>query len=514
MSLETFSISDLWEAAFRHKVKLLLTPLAVLALAAGVILFFPRTFRSEAKIFLQVGRDSVGIDPTATTGQTISLMQSGRDDEVKSTVELLGSRGVMGKVVDELGADYVLRGGPSVLKPRSALIAAVKDAIAGVLSATKYIDPISDREEAILQLEETLGIRSERGSTVIVMTLEADTAVGAQKMLDTLIGVYQKEHMRVHRNEDSGDFFADQQRLLQEQLDAAQAKLLEAKNKMGLASVEERRGTIESQLQSVSLDYYQTQQQLTTARAHIADVRQQLAHIPDRLTSSVTSKPNEGADLLRDQLYERQIQLLDLQSRYQDAHPLVQAVSAQVEEARKVVNAQAVDRSETTKDVNPLHRELTLDLKRQESLVAGLESRLSTLTEQQRLIHEDLEQLNRNEVELDQLARVEQMARDKFFQYANNFEQARMDKALQDEQVSSISIAQSATLDEKPVKPNKLLVALGGVMLALTAPIGWAAASEKMNTRIRGEKDAAGLLDLPVLAEVPDNPLYGRILSR
>ncbi len=507
------SLGDFWEIVFRHKAKLVLLPLLILTLAVGVILYFPRTYRSEAKLFLQVGRESVGIDPTATTGQTISLMQSGRDDEVKSAIEVLGSRGVLSQVVQELGADYVLRGGPESDQQPNPITAAIKQGIGSVVNLLKKIDPVGNDEQAVIEIEEGLTIEAERNSTVLVITYDTKSAVGAKRVLDTLVDIYQREHLRIHRNADSGDFFAEQQELLQKRLDDAQQVHLAAKNRMGLASVEGRRGTLEGQVQSVELDSYQTEQNLATSLARMADIKKQLADMPERLTSAVTSKPNEGADLLRDQLYERQMKLLDLKSRYTDNNPLVQAVSAQVEEAEKVVDAQVSNREETTDDANPLHRELTLDLKKEQSVAAGLESRLATLTDQRKLIMADLEQLNRNEVELDRLARAEQMARDKYMQYTNNLEQARIDKALEDQNVSGVSIAQAATLANKPVKPSKLLFGLGGLVLAASVTLASVVASERLDTRIRGDVDAEQTLDLPVLAAIPDSPVHGRTLN-
>ncbi len=103
--------ASFWELVFRHKKKILFVPVAVGALSVAVILFFPRTYRSEAKLFLQVGRESVGLDPTATTGQTISLMQSNRENEVKSAMDVLLSRSIIASTVDEIGPEVVLAGG-------------------------------------------------------------------------------------------------------------------------------------------------------------------------------------------------------------------------------------------------------------------------------------------------------------------------------------------------------------------------------------------------------------------
>ncbi|QDU90001.1 Tyrosine-protein kinase etk [Pirellulimonas nuda] len=507
------SASDFWEVVFRNKVKLIVLPLVIMTLAVGVTLYFPRTYRSEARLFLQVGHESVGIDPTATTGQTISLMQSGRDEEVKSAIEVLGSRGVLSQVVEELGPDYVLRGGPKSDQTPNPITATIKQGISSVIGVLKRIDPVGDHEQAVIEIEEGLKIEAVRSSTVLVVTYDTKSAEGAKGVLDALVDVYQREHLRIHRNANSGDFFADQQGQLKTRLDEAQNALMDAKNRMGIASVEGRRSTLENQIQSIELDSFQTEQSLATSLARMKDLEEQLDEMPERLVASVTSKPNEGADLMRDQLYERQIKLLDLKSRYTDSNPLVQAVSAQVEEAKKVVDAQSVDRKESTDDANPLHRELTLDFKKEQSQVAGLESRLETLTEQRKIILADLEQLNRNEVVLDRLAREEHLARDKFMQYANNLEQARMDKALEDQKVSGVSVAQAATLAQKPVKPSKPLCLLGGFMLAGAVAVGSVVASEKLNTRIRGDVEAEETLELPVLATIPDSPIHGRTLN-
>src|SRR5215475_9351413 len=76
-------IRTLREMCIRNQKLLIRAPLIALAIGAAVYLFAPRTYRSEAKIFLRLGRESVGLDPTATTGQTLALQQADRKDEVK-----------------------------------------------------------------------------------------------------------------------------------------------------------------------------------------------------------------------------------------------------------------------------------------------------------------------------------------------------------------------------------------------------------------------------------------------
>ncbi len=70
---QSLSTYDFVELLFRHKKKIILCPLLAVGLGVLVMLYCPRSYRSEAKLFLRIGRETVGIDPSATTGQTVSL---------------------------------------------------------------------------------------------------------------------------------------------------------------------------------------------------------------------------------------------------------------------------------------------------------------------------------------------------------------------------------------------------------------------------------------------------------
>lgn len=493
------------EMVFRHKWKVIFIPLLSFAMAATVILFFPRKYHSEAILFLQLGRESVGIDPTATAGQTIALQQSGRDEEVKSAVGVLQSRGVLDKTVERLSPEVVLgESGSFATEPnwmRNALGATVGRAIGWI----KSVDPVSKREEALIELQQSLGVGTERGSTAIQVDVEADSPQLAQAILAQLIDVYREEYARVHRNQHSQDFFLEQREKLRSELDEAQLAVRQAKDEMGLASVDGRRSTLESQVSSIEGEKYDTEQQLATSLARADQLRGQLAKLPERVDTSRTVKPNEGADLLRQELYTLQIRKADLESRYSSEHPLVIAVSNQLDEARKVVDGQTSDRQETTDDVNPIHRELSLLLKQEETAVAGFDSRLDTLNEQLQLVHQDLKVLNSNELKLDELQREVRICEGKFFKYAENMEQARIDQELEKQRISNISISQEPLMFEKPVSPSKALVLLASIFLATAGTAAAVVASERLNDRIRDEDQLTQLLQVPVVAVIPDS---------
>jgi len=488
MPLET----NLRALYFRHKRKLFLIPIICLLGGVLTILFYPRTYQSQAKLFLQVGRESIGLDPTATTGQMVSMLHSGREDEVTSAMEILRSRGVSEKVLDELGAEVILGEDEASNSKSRGIGSAVFSAVGSMIGAMTSLDPISEREEAILEIEKNLDVFADRKSAVIGITYRAKSPHLAQKVLQTIVKIYPQEYLRVHRNGQSHEFFSEQEELLRTQLDAAAGNLRDAKNQMGLASIEERSSLLEQQLHAINLEKLHSDQEVATATARIADLRLQLDRTPEQLVESLKTIPNEGADLLRNQLYSLQVQQQDLLSRYTEEHPLVVAIASQVEEAAKVVNDQVEKREESTQQINPIYRQLSLELKQEESRLAGLKSRLDALTKQQQETHDELKELNGFAVRLDELTREEQLRRSKYMQYSESLEQARIDGQLAEARISNVSIAQAATLSERPVNPRKSLVALASIMLALAGTASAVMVSERLYPSTTQSSDQTG----------------------
>lgn len=515
---ETTSIYQILEVLFRHKKKVVMIPAVVLTIGLGIALFAPRSYRSEAKLALQVGRQSVNIDPTAATGQAmIGIQQMGREGEVMTAMDLIKSRGVIAKVVDRVGEDYVLRGGPE----GSGQSNAVSDAYDATLGAAtsyaiktiKSIDPISDREEAIIEIEENLVVDAERDSTLIVVTYSTDSPEGAQEVLKTLVEVYQEEHLRIHRNEDSKQFFTDQEEDFRDKLDAALNLVREAKDEIGVASIETRRQNLEGQLQTITMSAYQAETERNADVAELRELLRQLDDQPERLVSSKKSIPNEGADLMRDQLYELQVRQADLKARYSSSHPLVVAISRQVEEAENVVDDEKAVREETTDDINPLHRQLLLAAKQKESSIASLDARLKALKDQDETIRGDLAKLNKDYVRLAQLERDAEILRRNFMRYSDNLEQARIDSELEKQKISSVSLAQAPTLAAKPVSPSKLLVGLGSIVLAFAGTAATVLGLEQVSDKLRSDKSIERATGVPVLASIPESAVHGRVLA-
>jgi uncharacterized protein involved in exopolysaccharide biosynthesis len=465
-------LRDIVAIVSRNRRVIMLWPLFCLVAGAAFFYFCPRSYRSEARLFLRIGRESVGLDPAATAGQTMPLYTSNREDEVKSAQALIRSRSVATQVVDKLGANVVLGRGESKAATKSSVASLIRKPLDLVIGMVKDLDPISEHEEAVIKLEKGMTVSSEKQATVITVQYRASSPQLAQAVCDAIVEVAQQEHMRVHRSEESTPFFTEQQERLRQQLDASLEALRVAKNEMGLGSVEDRRKTLEQQFSAVELDRLTTQQQLATAEARIEDLQRQLEKTPERLVTSQKNVPNQGADMLRDRLYELQVKAMDLKARYSDSHPLVMAAEEQLTEAKKVLAEQASERAETTDEINPVHRDLLLSLKHEQSQQAGLMARLVQLDAQKEAVLAEVRAVNEQEIKIDRLTRDTELARSKYMQYAKTMEEARIDKELQGNGISNISVAQEATFAEKPVTPGRMFTAAGVFLFSVAGVVG------------------------------------------
>ena len=70
------SLRDVYYVLFRHKWKIILFFLTVTLTVLVLIYRSPKVYRSEAKLFVRLGRESMTLDPTVTTGQVINVSQN------------------------------------------------------------------------------------------------------------------------------------------------------------------------------------------------------------------------------------------------------------------------------------------------------------------------------------------------------------------------------------------------------------------------------------------------------
>src|SRR4030043_1644665 len=145
------SLRDIFYTLFRHKWKMIIFFLAVVTSVALGTFLSTEIYRAEAKLMVRIGRESMTLDPTVTTGQVMSIGQP-REIEINSEMEILKSRELAERVTDTFGPKVILGGSgghydPSTLSPAKQKLKTIQDWFKGI-------------KEKPLELLKSLGIGS------------------------------------------------------------------------------------------------------------------------------------------------------------------------------------------------------------------------------------------------------------------------------------------------------------------------------------------------------------------
>src|SRR5262249_30834168 len=182
------------QATLRHWRKGLVTFAFAAVVAVTGTLVMPRSYYSEARLFVRFGRENQ-VDPTAAGGQMVALYES-RESEINSLIEILKSRAILDRVVQELGADAILSGRGVAGGKRSSTPAG-----RGLAPpAPSQSPPSRTAQRAAMRLEKDLTIAAPRKSNIISVACKASSPQLAQQIVAKLVEVYMDEHLRVHRS--------------------------------------------------------------------------------------------------------------------------------------------------------------------------------------------------------------------------------------------------------------------------------------------------------------------------
>jgi uncharacterized protein involved in exopolysaccharide biosynthesis/Mrp family chromosome partitioning ATPase len=407
------SLRKLLTVLFRRWQRIAFVMLCVLAVTATAVVYLPPHYRSEAKLLVRLGRESVAIDPTASIGQSAVPME-GRDKEINSEIELLKSRQLVEAAIAGIGANRILS-----LKP----------------GQPETADNIA---KAITLVETKLAIEAVPESNVLSIQFEARDPQLARDLISKLIDSYLDARSSIYRGQGDQKFFEDQ-----------------------LATARDEQSKIEKQIQDL------------------------------RDSSGVADPAAQRASLLK--------QIDDLQTE---------------------INKDRADREAEAASMNAVTKQRgTADADHQRVIQAAraslLESMIQSLTNDKTEAELNLKKVNEVDVSMQKLEQEATLSAARVKQYAEAYEQTRIDRAMGQQRLSNISVAEAPTLPLTPKAPSRGLLVLAGLFLAITLGLGSAFVAEAMDHTIRSADDLVGLgvaqtVSIPVLTRAELKPRFKR----
>jgi uncharacterized protein involved in exopolysaccharide biosynthesis len=334
-------------------------------------------------------------------------------------------------------------------------------------------------------------------------------AIRAQKICNAMTSLIVDENLRSRAEVAQGttEFLSRQVEDAKRALDEQDAKLANFK-KQFMGQLPGDADNNMRMLMSVNSQLDATTQTLSRAQQDKAYTESMLAQ---QTAAWKSSQSSTNPQTLEQQMNQLQTQLLQLQGRYTEDHPDViktKADIAEVEKKLKEVNAAAAanttDSSKASASEPPEIRQLRLQIHQYQSVIEQATVDQKRLQSQIGIYQSRTAMSPGVEEQYKLLTRDNDNAQSFYKELLAKKSSAALGTSMENQQQGEqMHILFPAGLPDSPSFPNRPIFAAGGLGVGLALGVVIAIFLEFSDKSIRTEKDAAAIMDLPLLISVP-----------
>ncbi len=432
---------------------------AVFLMVAGVSFLatmrIKPVYESEASLIVRLGRESAGLDPTATTSEITPIYET-REQELNSALEVMQSRKLLESVISIIGEDVIL-------DPEKFSFETWQHALE--TTDWEQLDPKvlhssnSLHEIAVEKVYRAVTLEVGRSSSVIGVTSTAVTPELAQAITKTLVDAVQAEQVRL--NETSGlEFFADEVQAKQQKLHESRKAINDLKNRLRLTTLEGERTRLEDVMTTMEKELNSLRPKHAGAIEAVRVMTEEVANMPNR------TQPNDATDMLSKKLHELELMQTTMLTKFTPKHFRVRDLNKEIERVR-----QQLSDPKNRNAANPTLRELEVTLSSERVKIAETSAQIREYEASISSLHSQLTNLNNAEAEMLTLRdrQSEQIAA--LAKATQKYEQAAVLDRLSKKRISNIRIVQPATFNPVSASAPRSLVLLAGLFVGCIAAV-------------------------------------------
>jgi polysaccharide chain length determinant protein (PEP-CTERM system associated) len=346
--------------------------------------------------------------------------------------------------------------------------------------------------------------RRRQEAPLMTVSFEAPRARTAAEVLNEYLTLIQQQdsEYRKGRSSETLAFFTQEAERLSEELELHSARILKFK--------QANMGTLPESLEFRMSQQSTLQDRHSQVDRDISDLKSQRKRLMQlyEVTGQVNSSTETQLSPAEQQLQDLQRQLDEALLVYSSGNPRVKLLKARITqlEAKMVSLNTPVAKEETQENgtTDPLPAMLTIQLSEIDSRVAVLEDHKLVLQAQISALNDSITKTPAVSITLEELTRKYDSIQ---LQYSQTEE--RLTKARTGDRIETRSRGQRMTVIEQPAiptqptKPNRILIAGGGVFFGIFAGFGLILLMEMLNTTARRPEDIIKRLGVTPLTTIP-----------
>ncbi|MGR6035996.1 MAG: GumC family protein [Candidatus Nitrosoglobus sp.] len=482
----SISLRDLLQVIFKRKFQILIFFFTVVGLGTLLSLIAKPQYEAEAKLLVNVGRENFYTPEVPINDQRNAVFVPNKEEEINSEIEILKSHYLIKRMVEVLGPTHIY-------------------------PALREADDKHGQQEIVNEAvrkirDESLQVEKVPQSNVIKVSFRHQDPILAAKVVNTLVDLYLERHMDLHQNLESSDFYQTQAQLLREKLAQGEASLQALMKQYGISAPAKERELLLQRIGELEAKLFQTLTGEAETEKRINELRRQLAQVPRTINlykEIDNSLPVVSS--LETKMVELKIKEQELLARYKEESRVIGDIREQIQTvAEKLAEQKGRLNSRSRTGVNPIYQVLLEGLSRAETKLKGLKAAEVSQATHLKEYKKRLSDLNRIEMEFNNLQQRIKIDRQNYQLYLTRFEESRISKAMNVEKISNVSLIDPGKPPLDPISPKILLNIVLSILVGGIGSLVMAFLWQYLDDKLEQESDIEKFLGLPVLASIPE----------
>ena len=464
---------------FKHKKKIVIIFTIIVAAVTGVTLLEKPVYEAKSSVLVKIVRDDTPRPGMVVDTGTLSRSVS-QEERINTEIEILTGRELAEKVITTLQIEKMY---PDLVNPE----------------ATK--EEIMD--QAVQIFGQNLKVIGVRKSNVISVSFQHNDPAIVARAVNMLVDAFKDKHLILHSNPQSS-FISGQLASFEAKLRDSEKKLQEYQQENNAFSLEEQRSLLLRQRTELDTAYKMANDSVHENMKRSASIKSALNKIANNKTRYTHTDRDRIVIDARARLLELELREQELKRKYTSSNGLVIDARKQIEMVGQFLKEQEEGIVGKVKTGNPVYQSMEIDLFRAEADLNSQAAKADTLKGQLKQLDKEIAAFDMNESKIQNLRRELSIDEKNFRTYVDRHEDARISDALNKLKLSSISVIEAAVAPVKPIKSNKSLNVLIGLLLGLVFSIASAFFVENISKTFSDSESVERYLDLPVLLTVPN----------
>lgn len=234
---------------------------------------------------------------------------------------------------------------------------------------------------------------------------------------------------------------------------------------------------------------------------------------------SMGSSPNDGGGVGNPRLEIKKRELETLLQSYSNKHPDVVRLRKEIQgleaEKKEAPASNSANPSKTaTSSVNPLKQVLQTQISDIDAEIQTLRSQHERLRSQIGTIQARVDNTSINGIELSKISRGYEITLRKYQDLLGKSLESELSENMEKKQKGEqFQILDPANYPLKPVRPNRPMIVLFGLIAGLAGGVGLAFIWDTLDTSFKRSDELAGYVNIPLLATIPALVTRGTVLD-